>query len=278
MPYMRRFSDDEFEKMIFEITSQDHPNFSMLCEIASKQVWPYIRRKCSQCEAIRRRNAEDDVMQEVHCRLIKTCVTGFFLRDGRDEINRDPEEFCKWMYTVAKHVFCDYANRISIIDSKTRPIEEGEDIPSPLQPVFEHSQEEAQDTLRNAFAIVIASDNSVYKILTWMAQCVVVLRADTTKLRSNGILISEFSEKTLYEMRDTIIDAAKEIPWLLFTEDQLSQINTALDKRYDDARRFGEVPYKMFFMKKGGKSSISDWVNRMNVIIVRRMKNGPSVD
>ena len=278
MPYKRRFSDDEFQKMVFEITTQEHPDYSMLCNIASKQLWPYIKRKCAGCASIRRRNAEEDVMQEIHCRLIKTCVTGFFLRCGSTSVNTDPDEFCKWMYTVARNIFLDYANMMNGIDLRTRPIEEGEEIPVTPQPIFDQDQEEVQDKLRRAFAIVIESDNSIYKILTWLAQCIVVLRADITRIQSNDILIDEFSEKTLYEMRDIITAFAKEVPWLLISETQLKRIDDALDKEFDAHRRVGEVQFKSFFMKKGGKGSISDWVNRMNGMIVRRMQNESSFD
>ena len=74
MPYRRRFSDDEFQKKVFEIATQEHPDYSMLCNIASKQLWSYIKRKCAGYASSRRRNVEEDAMQEIHCRLIKTCV------------------------------------------------------------------------------------------------------------------------------------------------------------------------------------------------------------
>jgi hypothetical protein len=46
-------------------------------------------------------------------------------------------------------------------------------------------------------------------------------------------------------------------------------LQEALDAPYDRQRCYGHVKYREFFMKKGGKATISDWVNRMNSMIKR---------
>ena len=53
---------------------------------------------------------------------------------------------------------------------------------------------------------------------------------------------------------------------------QLLFIKSRLDERDDDGRRMGEKVYSDFYMKKGAKASISDWVNLMNNYIVKEEK------
>lgn len=277
MPYKRMFSDDEFNSMVMDITAQENPDFSALFEIADKQLKPYIRNKCKNNSSSGIKNAEEDVMQEIRIKLLKNCVTGFFLHDRSGHINNDPTDFCKWIYTVANNVFLDYAKKINTEEANVRLFGEGEieTIADDLDP--DGFLEEKQEKLKEAFAIVLGSDASVYKSLTWLAQGIIVLKANVTRIQSNRLIVKKFSEKTLYEMRDTIVDAAEDIPWLALSKEQLERINEALNRKHESGKRYGEIPYKAFFMKKGAKSSISDWVNRMDAMIVGRMKNGSSI-
>lgn len=55
-------------------------------------------------------------------------------------------------------------------------------------------------------------DVQVYKIITWVAQAVIILAADVTKIRSNELLIDAYAEMTLFEMWDAVSKAATCIP------------------------------------------------------------------
>lgn len=53
---------------------------------------------------------------------------------------------------------------------------------------------------------------------------------------------------------------------------KIEKINKDLEVKFKN-RPIGEAKYKECFMKKRGKVSISDWVNRMNNLIERRIKH-----
>ena len=74
-------------------------------------------------------------------------------------------------------------------------------------------------------------------------------------------------------MKNALFKVGGRISWLGISEHRKKRIEEALAKPYkDENRALGEVTYKELFMKKGGKATISDWVNRMNEMIKRVMK------
>jgi hypothetical protein len=106
-------------------------------------------------------------------------------------------------------------------------------------------------------------------------------------------------------MRDYVYAHDKKLKWLDISEEQKRYIDDALNATYDEReldeedeestsvsessqdkmknekaenRRplvWGDVKYATFFMKKGGKASVSDWVNKINKMIRRRVTYEP---
>lgn len=262
----RAFSDQEFEIMIFEMSDDTHPAFDALCAIAEKILRPKVRYWCRSDPVLYGRGMEDDIMQEILIRLIKTIVTHFLKRNG--VVNRNPEEFQKWITTVAKNVQIDMAKALRNRDARVRGFVEGEQIAAPSAPDGE--EDSRRETLAEAFRIVLDSDAAVYKILTWLAQSIFIIEYNVTKIRSNELIIAAFGERSLFEMRDMVLDAADNVEWISITDAQKARMDQALNMKWA-GKAIGEIPYQEFFMKKGGKASISDWVNRMNKMIERQM-------
>lgn len=125
------------------------------------------------------------------------------------------------------------------------------------------------ERLARAFTIVLDSDSTVYKVLTWMAQSIFIVNFDVTKIKSTELVLTAFEQKKLYDMRDMVFFASRSLSWINITAKQSARIESALAAPYHDGRRYGDVKYCEFFMKKGGKATISDWVNRMNNVIKR---------
>ena len=70
-----------------------------------------------------------------------------------------------------------------------------------------------------------------------------------------------------------VVEQATAIPWLQLERSQILTIKARLDEECSDGCRMGEKVYSDFYMKKGAKASISDWVNRMNNHVVKEEKN-----
>lgn len=269
-----RFTREEFYIMVDQLLNQDPISFNMLCEIAEKTLRPSVIKWCNDDEYLNGRGYEDDIMQEIHLRLIQKTISYFLLRDGiTGAYNDDPEGFEDWIFRVADNHKRDFAKKVRKRDFKIRDLDDPTVI---ALPVDDHDDSaERIDELKEAFSIVISSDVGIYKVLTWLAQFVLILNFDVTKIKSNEMIISEFKNKSLYEMYDMILAASKKIPWLAVTSAQNEKIMAALRKKRKNGVLYGETKYEDFFMKHNGevsgKKSISDWMNRMNDMIKKKV-------
>ena len=270
--YERPFTDEEYERMISELTDAEQPSYYTLCEIADRAFRARVKAWCASDLDLRGRDMENDIMQEIFLRLIKTTVTHFLKRkDHNGEINRNPDEFMRWITTVAKNIKRDAAGAIRNRDYREPGSDDGPGgLPAPPN-ADDDENEYRQMTLAEAFQIVLDSDGSVYKILTWLAQSLYIITFDLTKIQATDALVALFSERTLFEMRDSVFACATMIDWINITPEQTERINQMLNTASGD-QLLGEKKFEEFFMKKGGKASVSDWVNRMNKLIARRKK------
>ena len=124
--------------------------------------------------------------------------------------------------------------------------------------------DESTDVLRAAFERVLDMDVQVYKIITWAAQAVLILSADVTKIQSNELMIRAYEHMTLSEMWASVTAASARIPWLKISAAADDRLRKMLAAPFSKDVRYGDMVYADFFMKKGAKASISDWVNRIN--------------
>ena len=275
-----RFTREEFDIMASQMLEQKPISYEMLTQIAEKTLRSTVKNWCASDLCLRGRGYEDDIMQEIHIRLIKTTVPYFLRRNGVTEgFNNDPEGFEDWMFRVAENLKKDFANKVRGLDFKT------EDLDAPqvesLTASYDHHEDaqEREALLKEAFSIVLSADVNIYKVLTWLAQCLFMLEHNVTKIESNDLILAAFSDKTLQDMYDMLLCASPAISWLVITDEQDAAIRAALRKKRDGTVTFGETQYSAFFMKhKGvvsGKKSISDWMNRMNDMIRRKLEEAP---
>lgn len=272
---MLAFSAEEFNIMLDQLLYNQQVSFDMLIRIAEKTLRSSVNRWCALDEALAGKGFEEDILQETYIRLIKTAVSSFFLRNGVDgPVNNDMDGFKNWMFKVAMNIKRDYANQVRKVSAHTYHMEEGEaEKLLFVSDALSDPTTEREQLLSKAFAIVLDADVQVYKVLTWLAQSLYIVEQDVTKIQSNGLVVEHFSQKTLFEMRDMLFAWAKKVSWLQITPEQSAKIEQALVAADEDGRVYGEMCYSEFFMKKGGKATISDWVNRMNHLIKRETAN-----
>ncbi len=264
---MNHYSEEEFYKVFHDITDTQHPVFDSLVNLAQETLKSSVKRWCYEDSCLRGGSYEDDVMQEILIRLIKNCVSGFFMRDGK--LNNDPDGFKNWMFTVAKNVKNDFAKKIRRMQFIESELDENLS-DGTLSPIYVSS--EAEERLSTSFRRVIDSDISIYKVLTWIAQMLIIANMNVTKIQSNDILVQHFGFLTLDNMLEMIVAGAKDIPWLSLSDEQLARLRYKLDETTADGVRLGDKTYSDFYMKKGPKATVSDWVNRINNFIAKEDK------
>lgn len=274
----------EFNIIIDELLNYEKADFTTLCEVAEKLLRKRVHAWCVSSPELfnTARCDEDDLMQEILIRLVKTTVSSFLLRNGVDgPINNDAEGFGKWMFTVAKNVKKDIANRerqhwlttkyLSEQDADTLAASN-----SGISAIL--TAEERADKINKSFAAAIDSDAEVYKVLTWLAHSLFMLNLDVDRTQSKQLILMAFEKRTLFEISDMVFYAATKAPRLKIADRQKAKIEKALNKSYDDVRVYGAVRYDELFMQKGGKATISDWVHKMNKLVIRTVQADEALD
>lgn len=265
---MKFFSNEEFDKIFCDIVGSENICYDTLLHVSQRMLFSSVRKWCYSDPVLRGNQYEDDIMQEIQIKLIKNCVTGFFFRNNKP--NYDPVGFKNWIFTLAINVKNDFAKKVRRIQfNEVKELDEANDMYYQDELV---ASNESFERLNKAFKIVIESDSKVYKVLTWLAQLIIIVKSNVTKIESNDILVEQFSSLTLDEMFAMIVEQAISIPWLQLDISQISLVKERLDEKHSDGRRLGEMVYSNFYMKKGAKASISDWVNRMNNYVIKEEK------
>lgn len=268
------FTQEEFDTMVNQLLVEEPVSYDMLCMIADKVLRPTVIYWCKNEDSLRGRDCENDIMQDIYLRLIKKTIGYFLLRsDMDDQVNLDPEGFEDWLFRVARNIKRDHARKNRSHDIKNTELDGSET--AEMTSDWTGIGEDRVERLRAAFDVVISADVSVYKTLTWLAQSLLVLYLDITKIRANEQILEKYSHRTLNEMYDSLRQISGQIPWMHISENQHRKIRAALDAPWEKDMTFGQLPYRTFFMKyrgeESGKKSISDWVNRLNAIIRRNL-------
>lgn len=271
---LRVFTDEEFQQMICEVDC-DNPKYETLCKIADKVLTPTAIKWCSG-GILKGRYTPEDLMNDIHIKLIQKISTGFLrnYRSGGD-INNNPDGFNSWLFEVAHNLIFDKTKKAKSKQGKDVKYEAADKEPHYLEEDFDEEEEIRQQALTKAFNIVLNSDRKVYITLTWIAQSLFVIQYDLKRPEATEKIIKEFQSKSLFDMWKIILAFSKQVPWLIVTPAQRQRISTALCSPMKDDILLGEVRYEEFFMSKGDKQTISDWVNRIDNMIKGRMKYEP---
>lgn len=266
-----RFSVQEFDLMIEDLLSKKC-SFVPLCEIAQKELSPKVYGSFRDKKILSENYDAESMMQDIFLKLIKYTVTGFLLREGPDgPVNRDYKGFRAWMHTVADNEIKDRIEKIVTKLNKTLPDSIDDIELPPTEDADPFANDASIQELQNAFDIIITAGNTgIYKTLTWLVQSVFVIKYDYTRIEANNRLLSEFENKTLWEMYEMLISYESTLPWLALTEKHKKIIEDALREQISDKGiTYADAVYSDFFMSKGAKASVSDWVNRLDSKIRR---------
>ena len=260
-----RFTKQEFDMMIHELFVEEPARFDTLYVILEKELTPTIRSWCAADPALNGRACEGDILSDTCVKVIKYCVTGFFLRDGRTEPNTDVDSFCKWIYTVARNVKRDYSNSYReriVLDYSELEERVGDEI----------GEDFSSEELAGIFDIVFSLDMGVHKLLAWLAVSVTILSETDKRTAATEMVVDRFAHSTLDEMLHGILRELSHYPALMPSDSEISAVRAALNETDDLGIRIGDRPFYSFFMAKGGKYSVSDWLHKINQLVKRRFQ------
>lgn len=270
---MRKFTDEEYEILIHETAEREPKKYDMLCHIATISLEKAVKRWCDNDPILAGRQLEGDVMNDIHYRLIKTCVTRFLKRDDRNgEINRNPDEFYAWMFTVAFNVKRDFARKERQFSFHTTELDDN----IPYYGAFRFIEDAS--AISQAFSVAISAHRKPYIILTWMIQSLITIHTSLTKIEATELMVGMLEDKTLFDVWRLTASYLRMTPWIELTRDQKEHFAEKLYKKDADGSPMGDIIYSDCYMEKGGKATISDWVNRINDLIKSQMNYDPFND
>ena len=258
-----RLNREEFDTILHELFVEEPARFDTLCDVVGREILPTVRSWCATDNALVGRGCEDDIVQDTIVKVIKYCVTGFFLRNGRTEPNTNSDEFCRWVTTVAKNVKRDYSNSYReriFVDYDELEERIGDEI----------GEDHIDEEVASVFDIVFTLDMGVHKLLAWLSVSLTILGETDTRIVATETVVDKFANKTLDQMWSYILTRLRNYPSLMPTETEIANVYASLNKCDKLGFRIGEREFYTFFMAKGGKYSVSDWLHKINQLIKRR--------
>jgi|GEM_PF-3087561 len=270
----------EFSVMVKKLTEGDARGYDYLCCISDAFLKPFVSKLCSRISVLRDYDLRDDIYQDVLLALYQSCVSQFLYRNG--VLNDDPDEFLSWIYTVAKNVTLSAARKYraknqaetSMVspDGSERDYPDGRD---------EFASSESAEILRESFLIAASARSALHIVFVWMLRALILSgsigirqsannKGRVTDAGINDYIAVEFSDDLLEAIYATIFMCSRKVGWMAFTESMNDNFLSRLSET-DDGVRIGDRQLSDFYMKKGGSASVSDWINRMNARIRKKL-------
>lgn len=253
--------------LVNDICENEYPKYDKLVIFVHNLLSKKVKQWCYNDSILRGGMHDEDVMQEIQIRIIKKCGHYFF-KPNNGKTDKTCEDFKAWCYRVAKNYFITYCvkqkNRKEV-ELDLSIVSDEQDFKSEETYSKQETIAENRKDLRNCFFIVFNLKSSPHIVLTWLSVSLFMIKYDVKKIESTHLIVEKFSELTLYEMLNIIINLTIELEWLQIDKEQIDKQKLMLEKiNNDTGKRIGDMKYSEFYMSKGPEMSISDWVNRVN--------------
>lgn len=265
-----------YETLVSDICGTEYPKYDNMVIFVHNLLNPLVESLCRNTSALCGGLHEEDVMQEIQIKIIKNCENYFFKPiNGKTE--KTCADFKAWCVRVAKNYFFTYC-----VKQKSRKEVEldlsrtGEDTSfidtHPLD--IQETVCESRKRIRDCFLVVLDLKSKPHIILTWLSASLFIMGYDENRIESTHLLVERFSELTLTEMMNIIVNLIEKFSWLQIDEGQLDKQREKL-KKIDKGtgKKIGDMKYSDFYMNKGPEMSVSDWINRVNSQIKKRMSD-----
>ncbi len=130
-------------------------------------------------------------------------------------------------------------------------------------------EDDLDDRLARCLDTILRSKTATHKTVTWIAYQVLVNLHGTSRKETTRWMAKKLENRTLDDIFAMAYRYADRFRWLKLAPYQMELVRDMLNAPTADGRRAGELLYGECFMKKGGRASISDWLNRFQAIMER---------
>ena len=138
-------------------------------------------------------------------------------------------------------------------------------------PVYEGDElNDAQlQQLIDSFRFVMKSRREIYVKLTWISCAVIMIASGDTRKNVTQYMEDVFSTFTLSQMYTVTERASQKIVWLSMEPQDWLRLELELSEHHTNGKPFAQCVYSDFYMNKGGKASISNWISNINKALTK---------
>ena len=262
-------SRSDFDVILTELFESDKVCFDTLCRVTSELLIPTVQYWCNTNPVLRNKNCEDDIVQDTELKVIKYSLTHFFFAGGRETPNRDPEQFNKWLFTVAKNVMRDHVRSFS-----AKSYQDISDVEHALADDAPTADEE-RDVCAQLSEVIDAVINlrvGIHKILAWLLISIKILNSDGQRSKITDTVVSRFKDCPLFDMYLEIQREFLLYPDINLNAYQKTRIEKSLLADTDrDGVQVGDLTFGSFFGSSEGKYTVSDWIYKINLSVRRSL-------
>ncbi len=270
---------EELYKAVYEeVHNRAFSEYENVFIFAKTFLQYYVKLWCNGDYILKSGNHYEDVLEEICIHITKKCDKFFFNNQGE----KNCENFKAWCYTVARNYFNSYYKRVKkdAEDNADYIKKESKKIPidsDAIEDVVDRQEalEVNRIELSNVFSIVFNLKTKPHIALTWLSVTMFMLVKNCSKIEATHATVAAFSECSLFKMLDIIIATIKKYKWLEVNDYSINMQYAKLQQAHQETSKLiGDMKYSEFYMKKGAEMSISDWLNRVNEQIVKKMTRG----
>lgn len=265
-----------YSDLVADVCARDYPQYDKLVIFVHNFLIGTVKKWCSSSSFLSGASHDEDVMQEIQIKIIKNCESNFF-RPVDGKTDKTCEEFKAWCYVLAKRCFISYYNKQKKYREDEKNFLEnadkgnGEIIVEPSPPEGHENREIYRERIRESFTVVLDLKSSPHIVLTWLSVSLFMVGYDMSKIESTHLLAEKFSEITLFEMFNIVVNLSSKFEWLDLDDEQIDRQKEKLDVIHKETGvKTGDMKYSDFYMTKGPEMSISDWINKVNKQIKKK--------
>lgn len=268
----RRFTDEQFNKMVDELLDPNGSSLTTFSEIYELTIHYWLVKECSGNSLLNHSDTIADLSSELYLKFATKIVPNFLLREGVDKVNRDPDGFYSWMFAVARNFYIDKSVQAT---KKAKLVTGDENIDKGISSSlsiggYSVKSDFYNEILEASFRVVLNTSTKPYIALAWVAMSVLVIRFNDDKRKINPGVLKAFYDKPLSEMYSDLKACSMSITWLyrVLCEDctLLKKLNEVAPN--GDGRLYGEMPFSSFFGNaKEPLAQLADWQYRMDAKI-----------
>ena len=263
---MAKITLEDFQALLNMLEKGEGRDWQPLFHIFEKHEKPIIRNKYI---ALRNNPETNDnsVEFEDHCQeiLYKICRSAdkAVAKTQEYELETRIMMYAGWTKEVIENYFLTYINKVKKqIKADSISYDDMEiDIPAPEGNEIGSAQ---LQNLINSFRFVMNSRRKIYIKLTWVGCGIIMIALGDARKNVTQYMEVVFSRLTLGEMYSIITNASRKIIWLSMDPQDWCKLELELLEIHDNGMPYAQCIYSDFYMDKGARASISNWITNIN--------------